>query len=365
MEEKKSISVGEIIEQEKLLEEEAQHQLEEYGEDNEDTCKYDQGYITQRVFACETCYIENGSKQRVGVCYGCSMTCHVQHKIYELFKKRNFRCDCGTPSSRTTCLIKTEKIPEDNSKNHYNHNFDGKYCWCDGLEDFESVMYQCELCCEWFHIECIRNKEERPVPDPDTPCDFVCVDCMQRGSSFIPHYIQDFLLPDSLPVGVSPSSQKEEEVDGKCQMETRERVKEEEWKKVKNGFWKKGWRKHLCTCESCNAKYDEAKMDFVTDPKDMEDKENEEQDSEEEDEPIENQTRKRKIQSLLESSQEAFLQSKDMSNSQKRELVRGFENYSSALTQALKQLYETKPHNEEVTEKVRRRRRMELKGCRR
>ena len=92
-------------------------------------CTYDKGYIRQQVFACRTCYVNmykeknpkgniidpngsnvlnNGEKKQIlevdmeevgiepaGFCIGCSMNCHLDHDIYELYDKRAFRCDCG------------------------------------------------------------------------------------------------------------------------------------------------------------------------------------------------------------------------------------------------------------------------------
>ncbi len=56
-----------------------------------DTCTYDKGYVRQPVYACKTC---GGG----GVCAGCSVSCHAEHDLVELFNKRQFRCDCGTPN---------------------------------------------------------------------------------------------------------------------------------------------------------------------------------------------------------------------------------------------------------------------------
>ncbi len=63
------------------------------------------------------------------------MHCHVDHSVYELFDKRHFRCDCGTPQTRCNCALTPSssdsgKKMQDNSDNKYNHNFDGLYCWC-------------------------------------------------------------------------------------------------------------------------------------------------------------------------------------------------------------------------------------------
>jgi E3 ubiquitin-protein ligase UBR7 len=52
-------------------------------------CSYSKGYVCQAIFACEDC-------ERSGVCFGCAMTCHKDHTLYELYEKRHFKCDCGT-----------------------------------------------------------------------------------------------------------------------------------------------------------------------------------------------------------------------------------------------------------------------------
>lgn len=57
-------------------------------------CTYDRGYISQPVYACRVC----SKGELKGFCYGCSMTCHLDHasEVIELFTKRDFRCDCPT-----------------------------------------------------------------------------------------------------------------------------------------------------------------------------------------------------------------------------------------------------------------------------
>ena len=75
---------------------------------------------------------------QVGVCFGCSMNCHLNCRLEECYSKHDFRCDCGTPSSsfhRTaanrvaaecTCLLAQHGVAkEDNAANRYGHNFEG------------------------------------------------------------------------------------------------------------------------------------------------------------------------------------------------------------------------------------------------
>lgn len=141
-----------------------------------DTCTYDKGYIRQPVYACKTC---GGG----GVCAGCSVSCHAEHELVELFNKRKFRCDCGTPNlyrqrepnRATRCTRLTEQLsyPEgakpctlrkpgfdpQNDANAYNHNFDGGFCYCERGKTYDpekedETMFQCIVCEEWLHESC-------------------------------------------------------------------------------------------------------------------------------------------------------------------------------------------------------------------
>jgi E3 ubiquitin-protein ligase UBR7 len=57
------------------------------------TCTYNQGYISQELWACMTCY--KNKAELAAICIGCSFTCHKDHELVHLYFKRNFRCDCG------------------------------------------------------------------------------------------------------------------------------------------------------------------------------------------------------------------------------------------------------------------------------
>jgi hypothetical protein len=56
-------------------------------------CTYDNGYKTQEVFSCLTCYKE--TNKMAAICGGCAFTCHEDHDIEELGFKRSIKCDCG------------------------------------------------------------------------------------------------------------------------------------------------------------------------------------------------------------------------------------------------------------------------------
>lgn len=141
-----------------------------------DTCTHERGYIRQPVYACKTC---GGG----GVCAGCSVSCHAEHELVELFNKRKFRCDCGTPNlyrqrepnhaHRCTRLIDQLTYPKDaqpcslrkpgfdpqNDANAYNHNYDGGFCYCERGKTYDpekedETMFQCIVCEEWLHESC-------------------------------------------------------------------------------------------------------------------------------------------------------------------------------------------------------------------
>ncbi|WBW70795.1 ubiquitin protein ligase E3 component N-recognin 7-like protein Mlo2-like [Schizosaccharomyces osmophilus] len=147
-----------------------------------DECTYSKGYLKQTLYACLTCQREADSLN--GVCYSCSISCHADHELVELFHKRHFQCDCGT--SRTgheSCTIrksKAERAPE----NQYNHNFQGRFCSCDTFYDPEQesgTMFQCILCEDWFHDRCLEaSNQGKPLPDSESFEWVVCKDCVSK-----------------------------------------------------------------------------------------------------------------------------------------------------------------------------------------
>ncbi|KAG9947629.1 zf-UBR-domain-containing protein, partial [Aureobasidium melanogenum] len=149
-----------------------------------DTCTKPLGPLRQAIFACLTCNPPSDSDAKphtsAAVCYSCSISCHGEHELVELFTKRNFVCDCGTtrvPSS-TPCTLRinestsqkgnvTGETPAENNK--YNHNFSGRFCGCGEPYDPEKekgTMFQClglgtveDGGCgeDWWHPECLMG----------------------------------------------------------------------------------------------------------------------------------------------------------------------------------------------------------------
>lgn len=64
------------------------------------------------------------------MCYSCSISCHGDHNLVELFTKRHFRCDCGTEKFKAmACKLDPKTEGHIKSLNQYNHNYLGRFCW--------------------------------------------------------------------------------------------------------------------------------------------------------------------------------------------------------------------------------------------
>ncbi|RCK58961.1 Protein mlo2 [Candida viswanathii] len=183
------VTAVDYIESQKELEKEAR-ELMPY-DPNE--CTYEQGELRQPVFACLTCSAQNDNEP-IGVCYSCSIQCHLQHELVELFTKRSFECDCGTTRMKQTpdgaCKLRRKGKPEKKERklsnvstssnsgahlelpaedvpsesNRYNQNYHGKFCGCEQLYNpLEETghMIQCYFgftCGEdWYHDRCIMG----------------------------------------------------------------------------------------------------------------------------------------------------------------------------------------------------------------
>ncbi|THX84314.1 zf-UBR-domain-containing protein [Aureobasidium pullulans] len=162
-----------------------------------DTCTKPLGPLRQAIFACLTCNppptSDNKSHTPAAVCYSCSISCHGEHELVELFTKRNFVCDCGT--TRILSSPCTLRLNESTSQkgdvtgdtpaetNKYNHNFAGRFCACDDQYDPEKekgTMFQClglgtveDGGCgeDWWHPECLMGLP-RPQPTETTPKEY-------------------------------------------------------------------------------------------------------------------------------------------------------------------------------------------------
>lgn len=140
------------------------------------------GALRQLLFSCLTCNPPPESPTEeykpAGVCYSCSISCHGEHTLVELFTKRNFVCDCGTTRIPETspCTLRVNEVTGEKGEVHsepaakdnkYNHNFRNRFCGCGENYDAHSekgTMFQCmglgtsqDGGCgeDWWHAECI------------------------------------------------------------------------------------------------------------------------------------------------------------------------------------------------------------------
>ncbi|KAK0548501.1 hypothetical protein OC846_004450 [Tilletia horrida] len=129
-------------------------------------CTYENGPSRQLVFACRTCSPEG----KVGVCAACSVSCHAEHELVELFYRRNFQCDCGTIKSNATeettqaCTLREPPHAIDNEANVYDHTFRGEFCYCErgkvyNPHEEKETMFQCLVCEDWLHETCTTLKK--------------------------------------------------------------------------------------------------------------------------------------------------------------------------------------------------------------
>ncbi|KAL7422274.1 hypothetical protein Q5752_002920 [Cryptotrichosporon argae] len=156
-----------------------------------DECSYGRGHVRQSVWSCLDC----GEK---GVCYGCSIACHTDHRLVELWTRRAFRCDCPTsamPSSSArphVCRLYRPSLADanpdadtdvapyaadsagaskarapPNARNRYHaDNFAGRFCRCGRPYDPETedeAMICCIACEDWLHESCLNLRPPRRV----------------------------------------------------------------------------------------------------------------------------------------------------------------------------------------------------------
>ena len=146
-----------------------------------DHCTQPLGALKQNLFSCLTCNPPDSSTfQPAAVCYSCSIACHGEHTLVELFNRRNFTCDCGTTRIPTTspCTLRIDpatgmKGPVHSEPaaegNTYNQNCRNRFCGCGEVYDAhqeKGTMFQClglaqekDGGCgeDWWHPECVTG----------------------------------------------------------------------------------------------------------------------------------------------------------------------------------------------------------------
>ncbi|XP_075872583.1 putative E3 ubiquitin-protein ligase UBR7 [Nelusetta ayraudi] len=296
MSEEQTVSLVDVLEEDEELEEEASAVLA--GSDAEH-CSYPQGYVKrQALYACSTCTPKGG--EPAGVCLACSYKCHEGHDLFELYTKRNFRCDCGNRKfSGLQCKLSPEK-DEVNSLNKYSQNFFGLYCTCsrpypDPEDQVEDEMIQCVVCEDWLHGRHLGCA----VPDCVELQEMICESCMNKHL-----FLWTYAAHLAVPAGGGVQVKEEEKEGGQSQTEvpapsapapaeqksSSKRSREEEGeeqkgeepscrlkglqamgqKRVQSGavFWPSSWRSKLCTCSRCQERLSSGGLSFLADESD-------------------------------------------------------------------------------------------------
>lgn len=148
-----------------------------------ENCTKDLGPLRQSVFSCLTCNPPPANASDpysgAGICYACSVQCHGEHQLVEIFTKRNFICDCGTTRLPATspCTLRLNAATnargvhseEPSANNKYNQNFRNRFCACEcDYDPFQQkgTMFQClglgthdtGGCGEdWYHPGCVMG----------------------------------------------------------------------------------------------------------------------------------------------------------------------------------------------------------------
>ncbi|CAH0714726.1 unnamed protein product, partial [Brenthis ino] len=178
----KVVTMMDVLKEQEDFEEDANAVL---GGSDDKNCTYSKGYIKrQALYACLTCCSEAKSdpEKRAGVCLACSLVCHENHELIELYTKRNFRCDCGNPKFNSHPCTFTPNKTDLNEDNSYNQNFSGVYCICkrpypDPEATVEDEMIQCIICEDWLH----SSHLEATVPANDQYSEMICKQCMEKN----------------------------------------------------------------------------------------------------------------------------------------------------------------------------------------
>ncbi|KAB7502812.1 putative E3 ubiquitin-protein ligase UBR7 [Armadillidium nasatum] len=222
------------------------------------------------------------SDVNAGICLACSYHCHEGHELVELYTKRYFRCDCGTPKFPTSnpCKLNAEK-PSSNTDNKYNQNFKGKYCTCsrpypDPEDTVEDNMIQCIICEDWYHG---RHLKMDNLPADEDYAEMVCFQCTVK-LPFLRNYLSDTTVRCEKETTEVDVCSVENKTDSNEDIANEENISlnSEVTCKIKEAkdcspvsetlFLKENWRKDLCTCGSCDELYKNLKVSFLVDPED-------------------------------------------------------------------------------------------------
>ena len=248
-----------------------------------DSCTHSLGYIRQPVYACRTC---GGG----GVCASCSVACHSDHELVELFHRRHFRCDCGTPTlfreRDETPMMQQTGFPEDarpcslrrntknrgwdepNDENTYTHNFRGAFCYCERGKHYDpatedEVMYQCLVCEDWLHQSCTAlapgPKTSAPLLAAHTFDTLICDRCMrQEGAGLLRDYACApgwIVLDEHGVMDTSPQTRPSKRLRVETSACRRPSCPLLAWPARFDVFLSPSFRAAICRCEDCAAQW--------------------------------------------------------------------------------------------------------------
>lgn len=284
MSEEQTVSLVDVLEEDEELEEEASAVL---GGSDSDHCSYPQGYVKrQALYACNTCTPKGG--EPAGVCLACSYKCHEGHDLFELYTKRNFRCDCGNGKfAELKCKLFPEKDSV-NNLNKYSQNFFGLYCTCsrpypDPDDQVEDEMIQCVVCEDWLHGRHLG----RMVPDSVELLEMICESCMNKNT-FLWTYAGHLAVPGAdrqvkTETTADESKREEAEQGEDVAPPSCKRSREEAGSCCRLAqlshlahatarscavFWPSSWRSKLCSCPSCQERLAAGGLSFLLDESD-------------------------------------------------------------------------------------------------
>ncbi|KAK7133057.1 hypothetical protein R3I94_015066 [Phoxinus phoxinus] len=306
--EEATVSLVDVLEEDEELENEASAVL---GGSDSEKCSYPEGHVKrQALYACNTCTPKGG--EPAGICLACSYKCHEGHDLFELYTKRNFRCDCGNDKfGEMECKLFADK-EKVNSGNKYSHNFFGLYCTCDRPypdpeDEVADEMIQCIVCEDWLHGRHLGCA----VPDCVELQEMICESCMNK-TPFLWNYAahiavtpitkvspckgegdvkvevendEEKIKNESLknPVdekvqvnGTSACKRKHQEEaegsreEGSCSGCRLSEMKASGRSRAPQGavFWPSAWRTTLCSCSDCKILYADTGVCFLTDEMD-------------------------------------------------------------------------------------------------
>ncbi|KAK8063379.1 hypothetical protein PG996_008031 [Apiospora saccharicola] len=191
-----------------------------------ENCTKELGTLRQSVFACLTCHPppanpdDSAAHTPAGVCYACSVQCHGEHELVEIFQKRNFTCDCGTTrfAADQPCTLRLN--PATNTKggvhseaadpnNKYNQNFRNRFCSCSidyVPQEQKGTMFQClglgthetGGCGEdWYHPGCLVGLGPRWYEKMMKTAEKKPADAAAVSNDALPTIAEDGPAPDS------------------------------------------------------------------------------------------------------------------------------------------------------------------------